>query len=144
MRGKSWMPYFGRQKKTDEDEMWYIHMSSEPIGWELFARGALRKGEWKIVHLEKRHGGAGVGDEGWELFNVVKDPGETKDLSDSEPGKLKELLACWDEYVMDCGIIWGEKADAPGQSREQAPELWEDDVELQQTWMGATGGACPL
>lgn len=144
MRGKSWIPYFSRGQKTEDDEMWNIHSSSEPVGWELFARGALRKGDWKIVHLEKKHGGAGEGDEGWELFNIIKDPGETKDLAESEPGKLKELLACWDEYVIECGVVWGEKAVAPGQSKDEAPQLWEDEVELQQAWMGARGGECPV
>lgn len=64
------MPLFGRGEKVEQDEQWAIHASSEPVGWELFARGALRKGDWKIVHMDKKHGGAGVGDEGWELFNI--------------------------------------------------------------------------
>ena len=143
IRGKSWMPLFGQGKKVEENEMWAIHSSSEPIGWELFARGALRKGDWKIVHLSKAHGGAGEGDEGWELFNVVEDPGETKDLSQREPQKLQELLVCWDEYVVECGIVWGETALAPGLGIDEAPGLWEDEVELQKSWMGARGGECP-
>ncbi|CAH0057907.1 unnamed protein product [Clonostachys solani] len=143
MRGKSWLPYFARGQKVEEDEMWTIYSSKEPVGWELFARGALRKGDWKIVHFPKDHGGAGVGDEGWELFNVVADPGETKDLAESEPEKLKELLAHWDEYVVECGIVWGETAAAPGLTKDEAPQLWEDELDLQTVWMGAQGGECP-
>lgn len=127
----------------EKSEMWAIHPSSEPIGWELFARGALRKGEWKIVHFPKTHGGAGEGDAGWELFNVVADPGETEDLARTHPQKLQELLACWDQYVVDCGIVWGETASAPGLSVDEAPELWEDEVELQKSWMDAKGGDMP-
>ncbi|KAJ5111379.1 alkaline-phosphatase-like protein [Penicillium argentinense] len=143
IRGKSWIPFFARGTKEEEDEMWYIHPSSEPIGWELFARGALRKGDWKIVHISKANGGVGVGDDGWELFNVVEDPGETKDLADENPGKLKELLNHWDEYVVECGIVWGETAVTPGIGKDEAPELWEDEVELQKSWMGARVGEVP-
>lgn len=70
MRGKSWLPLFGRGEKTEQDEQWAIHSSTEPVGWELFARGALRKGDWKIVHMDKKYGGVGIGDEGWELFDI--------------------------------------------------------------------------
>ncbi|KIX07461.1 uncharacterized protein Z518_02114 [Rhinocladiella mackenziei CBS 650.93] len=144
IRGKSWVPFFAQGKKIEDGEMWAVHSSSEPVGWELFARGALRKGDWKIVHFSKAEGGAGEGDEGWELFNVVDDPGETKDLAQTEPQKLQELLACWDEYVAECGIVWGEEALAPGIQMNEAPGLWEDEVDLQKSWMGARAGECPL
>ncbi|EXJ69786.1 uncharacterized protein A1O5_06857 [Cladophialophora psammophila CBS 110553] len=144
IRGISWVPFFSRDERVEDNEMWAIHSSSEPVGWELFARGALRKGDWKIVHFSKERGGAGEGDEGWELFNVVDDPGETKDLAETEPKKLQELLACWDEYVSECGIVWGPVALAPGLGKDDAPELWEDELELQKSWMGARGGECPV
>jgi arylsulfatase A-like enzyme len=144
IRGKSWVPFFVQGKRVEDDEMWAIYSSSEPIGWELFARGALRKGNWKIVHFSKAHGGAGDGDEGWELFNMVDDPGETRNLAMSEPQKLQELLACWGEYVAQCGVVWGETASTPGVGPDEAPELWEDELELQKSWMGAKGGELPV
>lgn len=142
LRGKSLRPAF-MQKGDDDDEMWAIHSSSEAVGWELFARGALRKGQWKIVHFDKTVGGAGEGDSGWELFNVVNDPGETTNLCGAEPEKFQELLACWDEYVSECGIVWGETAMSPGLDSAEAPMLWEDELELQKAWMGACAGQCP-
>ncbi|KAK9779535.1 putative Sulfatase N-terminal domain-containing protein [Seiridium cardinale] len=143
IRGKSWVPFFGTGGKTGEDETWAIHPSSEATGWELFARGALRKGDWKIVHISKAQGGVGEGDEGWELFNIANDPSETLDLAHTEPDKLGELLACWDEYVVECGIVWGEAATAAGLGFDEAPELWEDETDMQKSWMGARGGECP-
>lgn len=137
--GKSWAPYFTRGEMIENNEPWGIHSSTEPVGWELFARETLRKGDWRILHFSKDQGGAAVGDEGWELFNVLEDPGETKDLALSEPHKLKELLACWDDYVEECGVVWGATAIAPGSRTEEAPELWEDDIQLQSSWMGAHG-----
>ncbi|KAI1359356.1 alkaline phosphatase-like protein [Xylaria arbuscula] len=143
VRGVSWVPFFADGKKVEDDERWAIHSSTEPIGWELFARGALRKGDWKIVHFSRKRGGVGIDDEGWELFNIAKDPGETEDLASAEPEKLQELLACWDQYVVECGIVWGETAVAPGLSQDEAPEFWEDELDLQKSWMGAKGGECP-
>ncbi|KAM0348586.1 hypothetical protein ACHAP4_010841 [Fusarium culmorum] len=142
IRGKSWVPFFSRAEKVEDNELWTIHSSTEPVGWELFARGALRKGNWKIVHISKQQGGAGVGDEGWELFNVVEDPGETQNLAESNPEKLQELLVHWDEYVVECGVVWGEKAEALGLDKASAPELWEDDTDLQKSWIGAKAGEC--
>lgn len=143
IRGKSWVPYFSRGSMVEDDETWAIHSSSEPVGWELFARGALRKGDWKIVHIDKKHGGAGAQDEGWELFNLVEDPGETRNLAEAEPAKLQELVACWDEYVVECGVVWGESAVASGLGFDEAPGLWEDELDLQTSWMGARGRECP-
>lgn len=140
VRGRSWVPFFGRGEGEEEDETWAIYSSHEPVGWELFARGTLRKGNWEIVHIQKRYGGAGKGDEGWELFDIAQDPGETNDLAKAEPEKLKELLAHWDEYVVECGIVWGGSASAPGLSIEEAPDYWQDELELQSSWMGAKGG----
>ena len=144
IRGKSWMPLFSRGEKTEDNELWHIHSSSEPIGWELFAHAAMRKGDWKIVHIAKAQGGVGKPNgDGWELFNVVEDPGETKDVAHAHPEKFDELLKCWEEYVVECGIVWGEKAFNPGLGPDEAPELWEDEVELQKSWLGARGGECP-
>ncbi|CAK7199497.1 hypothetical protein SEUCBS139899_002177 [Sporothrix eucalyptigena] len=143
IRGTSWVPYLTSAGKSAADDLWAIHSPTEPIGWELFSRGALRKGDWKIVHFDKKYGGAGTSDEGWELFNMVEDPGETRDRAAEEPEKLQELLGHWDDYVVECGIVWGETASMAGSSKIDAPELWEDEIDLQKTWMGARGGECP-
>lgn len=142
MRGKSWKGYLEESGHADPmaGEQYAVHRSDEAIGWELHARVALRRGRWKIVHLEKTWGGVGQGDYGWELFDIISDPGETKDLSGEEPGQLKELLALWDQYVVECGIIWGEDAFAPGLSQEEAPWLHDSQFEQQRTWMMTPAG----
>ncbi|OQE20325.1 hypothetical protein PENSTE_c013G07107 [Penicillium steckii] len=143
VRGKSWIPFFSQGQNVESDETWYIHSSTEPIGWELFAQGALRKGDWKIVHISNTRGSVYAGDEGWELFNIANDPGETQDLATAEPEKLAELLKHWEEYVVECGLIWGESAMTSGFGKDEAPELWEDETDLQKSWMGAKAGSCP-
>ena len=44
----------------------------------------------------------------WRLFDVVKDPGEAEDLSEEMPDKLKSLIAAWDRYAEEVGVILPE------------------------------------
>jgi arylsulfatase len=44
----------------------------------------------------------------WQLFNVVKDPGEAKDLSLAMPDKLRGLLDAWGRYAKEVGVILPE------------------------------------
>ena len=84
-----------------------IHSPSEPIGTELFYRRALRKGDWKAVYLPKSEDAYprdGVGEGKWQLFNLATDPAESKDLAQSEPAKLTELIAEWDRYAEVRGV----------------------------------------
>ena len=48
---------------------------------------ALRKGDWKIVGINKKK---------WELYNLAEDPVELNDLSKSNPEKLKEMISEWE------------------------------------------------
>lgn len=104
---------------------------------------AVRKGEWKIVHFEKAFGGAGVDDAGWELFNVVADPGETTNLAEVQPDKFNELLADWDEYCVETGIVWGERSTQKGLPKEAAPLMWDDDMSQERLWMITPRGGQP-
>ncbi len=44
----------------------------------------------------------------WRLFNVVKDPGEAKDLSTAMSDKLGTLKATWDRYAKEVGVVLPE------------------------------------
>ena len=142
--GYSWLDYFTGGKPRDE--IWSIYPADKPIGWELHAQAALRKGPYKIVHMNNRYGGAARQKDdpnGWELFNVEADPGETVDLAEREPAKLAELLADWDLYAEEMGLVWNASALGKPYTKEEAPELWEVDFEMQKTWMDARGGERP-
>ena len=94
LRGKSLIPLLAGETgavRTDED--W--------IGEQLFGNRMIRQGDWKLSYLLKTAGGSGE----WELFNLATDPGETTDLSKQEPAKTKALLALWDQYVAENGVI---------------------------------------
>jgi len=63
-------------------------------------RAYVRKGFWKISNLD------GPFDESkFELFNLETDPGETDDLSESEPEKRAELVELWRQERTKLGII---------------------------------------
>lgn len=88
VRGLSWLPYLqGRATR--------VHAADEPVGSELFGRRAIRQGDWKAVDL---------GD-GWKLFDVATDPGETRDRAKGEPRRLATLVAAWDRYARQTGVI---------------------------------------
>lgn len=94
LRGKSLTPLLaGGTEAVRGREDW--------IGEELFGNRMVRQGDWKLCYLLKTAGGSG----GWELFNLANDPGETNDLSKQEPARTKALLALWDEYVAQNGVI---------------------------------------
>lgn len=88
VRGASWQPYLtGRAER--------VHAPDEHVGSELFGRRAIRQGDWKAVDL---------GD-GWKLFDVAKDPGETRDLAKQDPKRIAALAAAWDDYGRQVGVI---------------------------------------
>jgi arylsulfatase A-like enzyme len=63
----------------------------------------MRQGDFKAVMVPKPYG-TGV----WQLFNVADDPGEAKDLSEVMPDKLKTLIAAWDRYAKEVGVVLPE------------------------------------
>ena len=70
------------------------------VGYELFGMKAHFSGKWKILQMPKPYGTGG-----WELFDLDVDPAELNDLSKQHPDKLKELVAMWERYKKDNGVI---------------------------------------
>jgi arylsulfatase len=94
LQGKSLVPLLaGKSGAVRGERDW--------VGWELFGNRALRRGDWKILHLLRAAGGTGE----WQLFNLKADPAETHDLAKDNPDQLKELVALWDEYAKNNGVI---------------------------------------
>lgn len=92
--GKSLVPLLaGTTDAVRSEEEW--------IGEELFGNRSIRQGDWKLLNIIKGAGGTGE----WELYNLKSDPGETTDVSKSNPAKFKELFACWETYEKTNGVI---------------------------------------
>lgn len=93
-----------------------VRSADEAVGYELFYRRALRKGDWKVVYLPagtNRYTRKGVSTGRWQLFDVARDPGETRDLAAAEPARLAELVAAYDAYAKDKGVVPLPPAETP-------------------------------
>ena len=85
-----------------------VHDADTGTGWELFGRRAIRQGDWKALYLPAPYGPGS-----WQLYDLSRDPGEIDDLAASRPDKLAELLALWDRYVEETGVILGSRFGVP-------------------------------
>lgn len=93
MRGRSLLPLLRAETDT-------VYSDSDPVGGELANGKWMRKGDYKIVSVAPPYG-----DGNWSLYDLAKDPGETTDLSMSEPEILKDLVTAWDNYAAEVGIV---------------------------------------
>jgi arylsulfatase A len=68
----------------------------EYLYWEFYERGgrqAIRYGEWKGIRLDVSKDRNGP----IELYNIVKDPGETRDIANLHPGIVAKIAAFMEE-----------------------------------------------
>ena len=71
-----------------------------PVGFEFSGNAALFRGDYKIVRNVPP-----AGDGRWRLFNLERDPGETRDLSEEEPALLKEMQTAYESYTRRVGVL---------------------------------------
>ena len=67
---------------------------------EVSGNSALYLGEYKITRSVPP-----VGDGQWRLYNLARDPGETTDISASNPAIMQRLLAEYDAYAGRVGVL---------------------------------------
>jgi arylsulfatase len=91
--GQSILPYAMGETET-------IHSEDAVFGEELWGRAALRKGDWKILW-----GCPPIGNGAWQLFDLRTDLAELTDLAAENPDKLAELVADYETYVAELGVI---------------------------------------
>jgi arylsulfatase A-like enzyme len=97
LQGRSMLAHLSGQSDRVHDEF--------RMGWELLGRRAMRKGDWKIVEANPPWGKGR-----WELFDLAKDRGETRDLAAQHPDKLRELVAEYERFAKANGIVELPKA----------------------------------
>ena len=73
-----------------------IYGPDDGVGSELFGSRAYRFGDWKLTD---------IGDGRWRLFDIARDPGETRDLSLVHPDRKTALAAAWESYAARVGIV---------------------------------------
>jgi arylsulfatase A-like enzyme len=93
MTGRSLLPVLtGAATRT--------HDAGEPIGYELSGNQALFKGDLKLVMNI-----APVGDGRWHLYDIARDPGETRDLQVSLPQAFQAMQADYAAYAKANGVL---------------------------------------
>jgi arylsulfatase len=104
--GESLLPVFqGLSESAHDDDDYYIAR-------EFYGQKSLRNGDWKITFMPPRTNVPGVpgrsaanGHDGWQLFNLIDDPSEQIDVAAENAEKLAELLALWNDYSSDVGLL---------------------------------------
>jgi arylsulfatase A-like enzyme len=78
------------------------HAKDELFGWELFGHRSLRQGDWKLVWDQT----APAAQRRWQLFNLANDPFEQQNLATANLDKFNQMVALWDQYANDNGVIY--------------------------------------
>ena len=68
-----------------------LKKAASPHSHMYYERSGVRKGDWKLVTYKKREKKGSPAKTYEELYNLAKDPSETKDISKQYPEILKEL-----------------------------------------------------
>lgn len=76
-----------------------VYGADEPVAIAAAGSAALYKGRFKLV----REAGP-LGDPAWRLYDIVADPGETRDLAAEAPERLAELIADYEAYAARVGV----------------------------------------
>ena len=99
MTGKSFMPIVNGEGSLNTQE--------RVLGWELFGQKVIRKGDWKLLWLTSKPKWLVKPDgaDQWGLYNLANDPAEKTNLIEQEPEKFAELLALWEQYSEEQGVI---------------------------------------
>lgn len=77
-----------------------IRGDDEAVGYELSGNAALFRGEYKLVRNLPP-----TGDGRWQLFDIRRDPGETRDLAAEMPERLAAMQADYAAYAAANGVL---------------------------------------
>ena len=78
----------------------HVHGPADAIGYELSGNMAVYKGDLKLVKNILP-----IGDGQWHLYDIVKDPGETKDLQQLLPQEFARMQSDYDAYAKANGVL---------------------------------------
>lgn len=93
MTGRSLLPVL-----TGETDS--VYAPDEVRAIEVSGNTALYKGDYKITRSMPP-----VGNAAWQLYNMALDPGETTDLAATDPETLADLVAAYEDYAAEFGVL---------------------------------------
>jgi len=70
--------------------------NTKPYCWEHYGSRGVRAGQWKLVSLNLTS---------WELYDIVADRTEQKNLATAKPEVVKELAAVWDTWAAKVKVL---------------------------------------
>jgi len=91
--GKSLIPLLSGKSNS-------IHDSTYVFGLEHGGYAMIRKGDWKILNIERP-----FLVENFQLINLKMDLAEQIDLKESYPEKYQEMLAEWESFSKEVGVV---------------------------------------
>jgi arylsulfatase A-like enzyme len=91
--GESLIPLLSGKSKS-------AHDSSYVFGLEHRGYAMIRKGDWKILNIERP-----FQVENFQLINLKTDLAEQNDLKGSYPEKYQEMLAEWESFSKEVGVV---------------------------------------
>ena len=95
------LPMQGRSMRALlEGSVTAVHGAGDAVGWELFGRRALRRGNWKLLQI-----GPPYGDGQWKLYDLANDPLEQHDRSEEEPEVFETMLEHWEAYATHNNVV---------------------------------------
>ena len=77
-----------------------VYADDDGVGYELTGHSAFFQGDYKLVR-----NGPPLGDGLWYLYNIVQDPGEVHDLKTSQPKRFQTMLAGYQQFAADNGVM---------------------------------------
>jgi len=77
----------------------HVYQPDEYAAYEVAGNAALFSGRYKIVLNRKP-----LGDNEWYLFDIVNDPGETRDLKAHYPRQFQHMLNLYQRYSEETGV----------------------------------------
>jgi arylsulfatase A-like enzyme len=77
-----------------------VHSADTPLGYELSGNAVLFKGDYKLVKNLPPYG-----DGRWRLYNITTDPGETNDLSGSDPQRFANMQSDYAAFAKANNVL---------------------------------------
>jgi arylsulfatase len=92
--GISLRPFLeGKESRLRTDEQW--------VAFELFGNTYIVVGDYKAIRVRTGM----FGDGKWHLYDIKKDPGETRPLEGEQPERLQKMVSLYESYAVEKGIV---------------------------------------
>ena len=86
-----------------------VRTEKQAWAFELFGNMYVMSGNYKAIKVRPGMFGNGK----WRLYDVVKDPSESRDLAKKDPKRLNKMIEFYGNYAKENGIVEVENSWSP-------------------------------